>query len=69
MESIAVVVLGGASVAGGRAKAIGIWGAALFFNLMGTMLNTFQIPAGARFMLMGALIICIVAIAPRPRTA
>ena len=69
MESIAVVVLGGASVAGGRANAIGIWGAALFFNLMGTMLNTFQIPAGARFMLMGALIICIVAIAPRPRTA
>jgi ribose transport system permease protein len=69
MESIAVVVLGGASVAGGRANAVGIWGAALFFNLMGTMLNTFQIPAGARFMLMGALIILIVAIAPRPRTA
>jgi ribose transport system permease protein len=69
MESIAVVVLGGASIAGGRANAVGIWGAALFFNLMGTMLNTFRIQAGARFMLMGALIIVIVAAAPRARVA
>lgn len=68
MESIAVVILGGASVAGGRANAVGLWGAALFFNLMGTMLNTFQIHAGARFMLMGALTVLIVAIAPKPRT-
>jgi ribose transport system permease protein len=67
MESIAVVILGGASVAGGRANAIGLWGAALFFNLMGTMLNTFQVHAGARFVLMGALTILIVAIAPKPR--
>lgn len=68
MESIAVVILGGASVAGGRANAVGLWGAALFFNLMGTMLNTFQIHAGARFVLMGALTVLIVAIAPKPRT-
>lgn len=68
MESIAVVILGGASVAGGRANAVGLWGAALFFNLMGTMLNTFQIHAGSRFVLMGALTVLIVAIAPKPRT-
>lgn len=68
MESIAVVILGGASVAGGRANAVGLWGAALFFNLMGTMLNTFQIHAGVRFLLMGALTVLIVAIAPKPRT-
>lgn len=68
MESIAVVILGGASVAGGRANAVGLWGAALFFNLMGTMLNTFQVHAGARFVLMGALTILIVAVAPKPRT-
>jgi ribose transport system permease protein len=67
LESIAVVVLGGTSVAGGQANAIGIWGAALFFNLMATMLNTFQMQAGVRFVLTGALIILIVAIAPRPR--
>jgi ribose transport system permease protein len=67
LESIAVVVLGGTSVAGGQANAVGIWGAALFFNLMATMLNTFQMQAGVRFVLTGALIILIVAIAPRPR--
>ena len=67
LESIAVVVLGGTSVAGGQANAIGIWGAALFFNLMATMLNTFQMQAGIRFILTGALIILIVAIVPRPR--
>lgn len=67
LESIAVVVLGGTSVAGGQANAIGIWGAALFFNLMSTMLNTFGIQAGVRFLLTGALIILIVALVPRPR--
>ena len=68
LESIAVVVLGGTSVAGGQANAVGIWGAALFFNLMATMLTMFQMQAGVRFVLTGALIILIVAIAPRPRT-
>lgn len=69
LESIAVVVLGGTSVSGGQANAVGIWGAALFFNLMATMLNTFQMQAGVRFMLTGALIILIVAVVPRARTA
>ena len=69
MESIAVVVLGGTSVAGGQANAVGIWGAALFFNLMATMLNTFHFQAGVRFLLTGTLIILIVAIVPRPRAA
>ncbi len=67
MESIAVVVLGGTSVAGGQANAIGIWGSALFFNLMTTMLNTFQIQIGVRFIMMGLLITLIVAIVPRVR--
>jgi ribose transport system permease protein len=66
MESIAIVALGGTSVAGGQANAVGIWGAALFFNLMGTMLNIFQADAGLRFVLMGILIVLIVAIVPRP---
>ena len=69
LEAIAVVVLGGTSVAGGQANAVGIWGAALFFNLMATMLNTFQMQVGVRFVLTGALIILIVAIVPRPKVA
>ena len=69
LSSIAVVVLGGTSVSGGQANAVGIWGAALFFNLMTTMLNSFGFQAGARFLLTGALIILIVAIVPRRRAA
>lgn len=69
LESIAVVVLGGTSVAGGQANAVGIWGAALFFNLMATMLNTFGMEAGVRLLLTGALIILIVAVVPRARAA
>ncbi|WP_113360154.1 ABC transporter permease [Rhizobium sp. SYY.PMSO] len=69
LEAIAVVVLGGTSVAGGQANAVGIWGAALFFNLMATMLNTFQMQAGVRFLLTGALIILIVALVPQPKAA
>ncbi|HSI40052.1 MAG TPA: hypothetical protein VLA00_05835 [Xanthobacteraceae bacterium] len=68
LESIAVVVLGGTSVAGGQANAVGIWGEALFFNLMATMLNTFQMQVGIRLLLTGALIILIVAIVPWPRS-
>ncbi|WP_460274341.1 ABC transporter permease [Celeribacter sp. ULVN23_4] len=67
MEAIAIVALGGTSIAGGQANAIGIWGAAMFFNLMGTMLNTFQFQAGMRFIIMGVLIIAIVAIVPKPK--
>jgi ribose transport system permease protein len=69
MESIAVVVLGGTSVAGGQANAVGIWGAALFFNLMATMLNTFHFEAGVRLLLTGVLIILIVTIITPARTS
>ncbi|WAP68216.1 ABC transporter permease [Jiella pelagia] len=68
LESIAVVVLGGTSIAGGQANAVGIWGAALFFNLMATMLNTFGIEVGVRLVLTGVLIILVVAVVPRGRT-
>lgn len=68
LSSIAVVVLGGTSVSGGQANAVGIWGAALFFDLMTTMLDTFRIQAGGRYLVTGTLIVLIVAVVPRPRT-
>ena len=40
LSSIAVVVIGGTSVAGGFANVPGLWGAALFLFLLVTMLNT-----------------------------
>ena len=42
------MVIGGTSVAGGKANVPGLWGAALFLVLLLTMLNTFGVSAGVR---------------------
>jgi ribose transport system permease protein len=63
LGSIAVVVIGGTSVAGGRASVPGIWGAALFMFLLVTMLNTYGASAGIRLILTGLIIIAVIAIA------
>ncbi len=63
LASIAVVVIGGTSVAGGRASVPGIWGSALFMYLLVTMLNTFGASAGLRLILTGVIIIAVIVIA------
>jgi ribose transport system permease protein len=63
LSSIAVVVIGGSSVAGGRANLPGIWGAALFLVLLLTMLNTFGVSAGIRLLLTGIIIVAAIAVA------
>ena len=63
LASIAVVVIGGTSVAGGRANVPGIWGAALFLYLLVTMLNTFGASAGVRLVLTGLIIIAVITLA------
>ena len=63
LASIAVVVIGGTSVAGGRANVPGIWGAALFMFLLVTMLNTFGANAGLRLILTGLIIIGVITLA------
>jgi len=60
LASIAVVVIGGTSVSGGRANLPGIWGAALFLILLLTMLNTFGVSAGVRLVLTGLLIVGVI---------
>ena len=63
LASIAVVVIGGTSVAGGKANVPGIWGAALFLVLLLTMLNTFGVSAGVRLVVTGLVIIGVIAAA------
>lgn len=63
LSSIAVVVIGGCSVAGGKANLPGIWGAALFLVLLLTMLNTFGVGAGVRLLLTGIIIVAAIAVA------
>ena len=60
LSSIAVVVIGGTSVAGGFANVPGIWGAALFLFLLVTMLNTFGAGAGIRLIMTGLIIIAVI---------
>ena len=60
LASISVVIIGGTSVAGGRANVPGIWGAALFMYLLVTMLNTFGASAGVRLILTGLIIIGVI---------
>ncbi len=63
LSSIAVVVIGGTSVAGGRANVAGVWGGALFLVLLLTMLNTFGVSAGVRLLLTGLIIVAVVSAA------
>ncbi len=63
LASIAVVVIGGTSVAGGFANLPGLWGAALFMFLLVTMLNTFGLSAGIRLLLTGVIIVGVITLA------
>jgi len=67
LTSIAVVVIGGTSVAGGKANVPGIWGAALFLVLLLTMLNTFGVSAGVRLVLTGLVIVAVISAAGGPK--
>lgn len=58
--SIAVVVIGGTSVAGGDGNVPGLWGASLFLFLLAAMLNTFGIGEGVRQVLTGAIVILVI---------
>ncbi len=63
LASIAVVVIGGTSVAGGYSNVPGLWGAALFMFLLVTMLNTYGLGAGVRLVLTGLIIIAVITLA------
>ena len=63
LASIAVVVIGGTSVAGGRGNVPGLWGAALFLYLLEAMLNTYGAGAGVRMIMTGLIIIVVITIA------
>lgn len=64
--TIAVVVIGGTAVAGGRACVPGIWGAALFMFLLVAMLNAAGAGAGLRTLLTGVIIIAVIVLAGAP---
>lgn len=60
LSSIAVVVIGGTSGAGGFANVPGLWAAALFLFLLATMQNTFGAGAGVRLVPTGLIIVGVI---------
>lgn len=68
LASIAVVVIGGTSVAGGQASAAGLWGASLFLVFLQIMLNTFGASAGMRLIVTGLVIIAVITVAGGRKT-
>ena len=63
LSSIAVVVIGGTSVAGRRTNFPGLWGAAMFLLLLVTTLNAMGVSTGVRQILTGLLIILVISLA------
>ena len=68
LMSIAVVVIGGTSIAGGNSNVPGVIGASLFMFLVVSMLNSYGAGAGVKSVLTGAIIIAIVIAASTRRT-
>jgi len=67
LMSIAVVVIGGSSIAGGDSNIPGIWGASLFMFLVVSMLNSYGFGAGIRLILTGVIIVSIITLASKSR--
>lgn len=61
--SVAVVVIGGTRVAGGRASPTGVWSAACFLFLINALLNATGAGAGLRAIVYGLLIVAVTAVA------
>lgn len=63
LNSIAVVVLGGSLIAGGKSNLTGVWGGALFLTLLVTLLNVLQVNIALQNIIKGVLIILVLALA------
>jgi len=61
--SVAVVVLGGTQVTGGKASVAGVWCASMFLFLTNAILNAVGAGAGVRSVVYGLLIIAVVVVA------
>jgi ribose transport system permease protein len=63
LDSVAVVVIGGTLISGGRAVPAGIWGGALFFVLLNALVNLVGWSDAAQNVLKGALVLLVLLLA------
>lgn len=62
LDSIAVVVLGGSLIGGGRSNVPGVWASSVFLILLSTFLNIVHISVAYQNVVKGALIIAVLAL-------
>ncbi|GHT00517.1 ABC transporter permease [Synergistales bacterium] len=60
LNSVAVVVLGGSSIAGGDSNSVGIVGASILLYMIVNLLNTLRLEAGWRYVITGLVIVAII---------
>jgi len=63
LDSVAVVVIGGTLISGGRAVPPGVWGAALFFILLDGLVNLVGWSTAAQNLLKGGLVLFVLFLA------
>jgi len=66
LASIAVVVLGGSLIAGGRSTVSGVWAAAVMLTILITLVNVTHASGGVQDILEGGLIVLVLAFASSP---
>ncbi|SEB63278.1 monosaccharide ABC transporter membrane protein, CUT2 family [Paramicrobacterium humi] len=62
LDSIAVVVIGGTLIAGGRPVVTGVWAGALFFVMLSSLLNLVGWSVGEQNILKGLLVVLVVVV-------
>ena len=62
LASIAVVVLGGSLITGGRAVVGGVWAGAVLLTLLGTLVSVAKLSGGLQDIAQGALIILVLSL-------
>jgi len=65
LDSIAVVVIGGTLIAGGRPVVTGLWTGAFFFVMLSSLLNLIGWSVGQQNVLKGLLVVLVVVISSR----
>ncbi|MGF3056436.1 ABC transporter permease [Microbacterium sp. YY-01] len=63
LDSIAVVVIGGTLISGGRAVPLGVWGGAMFFILLDALLNLVGWSLAGQNILKGLLVLAVLFLA------
>ena len=61
-ESLAVVVIGGASLAGGRGRLVGVLGGVVLFSMLGNVFNLLKVEVWYQQLVRGAVILVAAAL-------